>query len=74
MAVLVEAISVVVRIDAIRKKLIGGWSRFEKLVPNPTLCSDGELARVGFLGPDETKAFIDELVSLQLRGQFTYLP
>jgi hypothetical protein len=47
MAVLCEGISVIVRRDAIDKDFDGGWSGFEALVPNSTLCTDGELARVG---------------------------
>src|ERR1700684_3709117 len=61
MAVLVEAISVVVRADAIAERLDGGWEAFVSLVPNQTLCEDGELARVGFMHPDDTKAFVGSL-------------
>ena len=63
MAVLVESISVVVRTDAIAKRLDGGWDAFVSLAPNQTLCEDGELARVGFMHPDDTKAFVGSLAT-----------
>lgn len=61
MAVLVEAISVIVRAEAIKTKFRGGWDRFVSLVPNRTLCADGELARVGFMTPDDVGSFIQLL-------------
>ena len=51
MAVLVEAISVVVRLDAIDRLFAGGRTAMDKLIPNGTYCEDGELMRVGFLSP-----------------------
>jgi hypothetical protein len=74
MAVLVEGISVVVRRSAIDAKLDGGWTRFVEDVPNATLCMDDDLARVGFLSPDEVGAFIDHLeqqgLTFVLDGRF----
>ena len=61
MAVLVEAISVVVRRDAIRAKFSGGWPEFLECVPNDTLCSDDDIARVGFMTPPDVEAFIELL-------------
>ena len=61
MAVLVEAISVLVRKDSIQSKIPGGEERFRLLIPNDTYCDDGELARVGFLNPTDVGSFIDEL-------------
>jgi len=61
MAVLVEAISVLVRKDSVRSKMAGGEERFRLLIPNATYCDDGELARVGFLHPTDVGSFIDEL-------------
>ena len=58
MPVLCEALSVVVRIDSIKKYLQGGIRNFSKKVPNNTFCADGELARVGFMAPDPTMDFI----------------
>jgi len=61
MAVLVEAISILIRKDSIQSKMAGGEKRFELLIPNATHCDDGELVRVGFLGPPEMDEFIDDL-------------
>lgn len=67
MAVLIEAISVVIRRDAIERSVPEGWTGFLKVVPNSTLCTDGELARVGFMSPDTVGEFIHELEQLNLR-------
>ncbi len=61
MAVLVEAISVVVRRDAINAKYRGGWSAYVEDAPNVTLCYDDDLARIGFMMPWETEVFINRL-------------
>lgn len=61
MAVLVEAISVVVRMDAINRKVDGGRRHFDQLIPNATVCSDGELIRFGFMSPQPAKDFIGVL-------------
>jgi hypothetical protein len=66
MAVLIEAISVVVRKDAINNKMEGGWERFKLLIPNSTFCHDDELARVGFLDPQLVGEFVKELLALGL--------
>ena len=67
MAVLVEAISVVVRRIAIDARLTGGWPRFVADAPNATLCADEALARVGFMSPADAKSFIDHLEQHGLR-------
>jgi hypothetical protein len=61
MAVLIEAISVVVRKDAINNKMEGGWERFKLLIPNSTFCHDDEVARLGFLEPKLVGEFITGL-------------
>jgi hypothetical protein len=61
MAVLIEGISVVIRIDALLNKFPGGWNAFVLTVPNKTLCSDNEIARVGFMTPQDVKAFVTQL-------------
>ena len=66
MAVLVEGLSVLVRKDSIRDKMIGGEARFKLLIPNNTFCEDDDLARVGFMHPDDVRAFIDELINVGL--------
>jgi hypothetical protein len=61
MAVLVEGISVIVRRDAIERKLKGGWAAFVGAVPNTTSCADDHLARVGFMVPSDVEHFVDSL-------------
>ena len=76
MAVLVEARSVIVRRDAIDDFLEGGWGGFLDLLPNPTLCTDGHLARVGFLHPTQVRHFNQDLQRLGLtvasEGRFVH--
>jgi hypothetical protein len=61
MAILIEAISVVVRADAIIEKYAGGWDAFKEAVPNKTLCADGEVASVAFMTPVDVESFIKQL-------------
>lgn len=61
MAILVEGISVITKVQEIHKRVPGGWEGFKKLIPNNTLCSDNEIARVGFMSPDDVESFIEEL-------------
>jgi hypothetical protein len=58
MPVLVEANSIIVRVAAINDRHAGGWPAFDDSVPNNTLCHDGEVARVGFMDPNDAEAFI----------------
>ena len=61
MAVLVEAISVIVRRPAIAERFNGGWPAFQRAIPNATGCYDDDLARVGFMTPADVEAFVSEL-------------
>ena len=67
MAVLVEGISVIIKADAIISRYPGGWSDFEANPPNSTLCADGEIIRIGFMTPDDTKSYIDSLAKHGIR-------
>ena len=49
MAVLIEAYSVIIRVHAIREKYFGGVKAFMSDIPNSTFCTDGSLARAGFM-------------------------
>jgi hypothetical protein len=60
-AVLVEAISVVVRRESIDRSFTGGWDAFVSRVPNTTLCADPQLARVGFMDPKAVGKFVEDL-------------
>ncbi len=61
MAVLIEGISVVARQDAVERKYPGGWAAFAKNPPNNTFCADDSLARVGFMNPDDVRAYVTML-------------
>lgn len=61
MAVLVEGISVVTRIDTIHRLYPGGWEGFRSEVPNATLCADNDIARIGFMVSGDARAFIERL-------------
>ncbi|GMU73528.1 MAG: hypothetical protein AMXMBFR42_29810 [Burkholderiales bacterium] len=66
-SVLVEAISVIVDRNAIDARFPGGWDAFVRFVPNPTLCADPFLARVGFMHADDVRAFVEALEARGLR-------
>ena len=61
MAVLVEAISVIVRRSAVDAKFPGGWPAFAAAAPNLTFCADGEIARVGFMSPADVEGYVRSL-------------
>jgi hypothetical protein len=61
MAVLIEAISVVIRADALLAAYNDDWEAFKETVPNETLCADGELVRVGFMSPQDVEAYVRKL-------------
>ena len=67
MAVLIEAICVLVRRDAIAARLAGGWDGFVSAAGGGTLCADEALARVGFMTPGEAEAFIGRMQAQGLR-------
>jgi hypothetical protein len=57
MAVLCEAISVVLRADRLITAF-GSFDLFKEEVPNRTLAADGELVRIGFMSPDDVRSFV----------------
>ena len=61
MAVLAEAISVFVRVSDIHTKYPGGWEGFRLDISNQTLCSDNEIARVGFMTPSDLQEYVRRL-------------
>ncbi len=61
MAILIEGISVIARCEAIAQKHAGGMNAFRGELPNPSICSDGQLARVGFMSPDAARAYVEQL-------------
>lgn len=61
MAVLVEGISVVVLKGRIDETYPNGWKGFSSDCPNQTLCADSDLARIGFMSPDDVGGFCEHL-------------
>lgn len=61
MAVLIEGISVVVRVDTIERHYVGGLNAFQGAIPNSNHCTDGELIRVAFMAPNDVRAFVEQL-------------
>lgn len=57
MAVLVEAISVIVRVATIESHFKRGLDGYKEIVPNETFCTDGRLTRVGFMAPPDAAHF-----------------
>jgi hypothetical protein len=66
MAVLCEGISVIVRCDRV-VQAFDSFDRYKRIVPNKTLCADNEIARVGFMAPDDPKRFVGRLERQGLR-------
>jgi hypothetical protein len=69
MSVLVEAISVIIRVDRLLGSYPGGWEAFKESINNNTLCADNELVRVGFMAP----GYVEEFVTALERSGLTYL-
>ncbi|MGJ5044079.1 MULTISPECIES: hypothetical protein [unclassified Bradyrhizobium] len=63
MAVLIEAISVVVKLASLFERAPTGWDGFKASLPNATLCSDNELARVGFMAAEDVRTFVEFLTA-----------
>lgn len=63
MAVLIEAISVLVKAQSVTNKYPGGWDQFRIEAPNQTLYADGELARIGFMNPIDVQKYVSLLES-----------
>jgi hypothetical protein len=61
MAVLVEALSVIVRTDSLLHQFSGGWQAFECIIPNQTICTDHEIVRVGFMTPQDVGSYVEKL-------------
>lgn len=69
MAVLIEAISVVIRCESILNFYAGGIESFMLTVPNKTLCADGELACVNFMMPGDVRVYAEYLRSCGLKKE-----
>ena len=62
MAVLCEAISVVIKRESIDEYFQGDWAEFLTKIQNPMFCTDGQLVRFGFMSPNDVGQFIGLLV------------
>jgi hypothetical protein len=58
MSVLIEAITVVLRNDAVDRCFPGGMPVLAKSSPNPTFRTDGTLAAIGFMAPADVEVYI----------------
>jgi hypothetical protein len=66
MAVLVEAISVILRRDRVATSYPGGWDAFEAKFSYETACADDHLARIGFMSPKDVETFVELLAPFGL--------
>ncbi|MAM70413.1 MAG: hypothetical protein CMP91_04615 [Gammaproteobacteria bacterium] len=66
MTVLVEGISVIIKLEAIERVIPDGWEGFRQYVPNFAWCKDDNIVRLAFLSPEEAKQFAEKLESLKL--------
>jgi hypothetical protein len=69
MTVLVEGVSVIIKLEAIDRVIPDGWEGFRQHVPNFAWCKDDKLVRLGFLDGDEAKEFATKLETLGLIHQ-----
>jgi len=61
MAVLIEALSVVVLVSALERNYPGGVKGYADAAPNRTYCGDGVITRVGFMAPPDVGLFVRKL-------------
>ncbi len=61
MAVLIEAINLVIRADALERRYPGGIEALLENPPNPSICADRHLCRIGFIDAEELERFVDRL-------------
>ncbi len=66
--VLADGVSVILRIEAIHRRLPGGWRAFTRMVPaGATPCADMELVCVGFKDLGAARTFAEQMEKLLLR-------
>ena len=61
MAVLIEALNVIIKVSVLEKKYPGGVQAYTSDCPNKTFCTDGRLTRVGFMCPEDVDSFLQRL-------------
>lgn len=62
MAVFVDGTNIIVRVDALERIYPGGLNGLERDCPNQTFCTDGYIARIGFMADLDASRFINYLV------------
>ena len=67
MAVLVEGICVVLKCASIQQAHAGGARQWSSEVPNRSLCSDGEVASIRFMNPDDVRQYVELLETRGLK-------
>jgi hypothetical protein len=58
MAVIIEAFSIIIRNSTIEAEFPGALDGYRKACPNTSLCTDGELCRVGFMTEPEISDYL----------------
>lgn len=66
MTVLVEGVSVIIKLEAIERIIPDGFEGFRQHIPNFSWCKDDKIIRLGFLDGDEAKEFVKKLEALNL--------
>ncbi len=61
MAVVCDALSVIVRVWTLNNRWPGGVEGYKENAPNGTFCTDGVLTRLGFMTPIDVQVWIDRL-------------
>jgi len=61
MPILIEAYTVILRIDTIQKRYTGGLKQYMLDAPNRSFCSDEEICGITFMVPEDVRAFVQRL-------------
>lgn len=69
MAVIVEKLNVIIRVDAIERIMPGGLDAFHDRYFAPSAISDGELFRYGVSEPGQAAAICDSLTDMSFKHQ-----
>jgi hypothetical protein len=66
MTVLVEGVSVIIKLESIERVVPDGFEGFRQYIPNYAWCKDAYIFRQAFLSKEDAKEFTDKLESLGL--------
>lgn len=66
MAVLAEALSLVIKVESLLNLSTENQVKFTQNIPNKTFCGDGELIRIDFMNPADVQSYADTLNLLGL--------